>query len=78
MEQLPKAVREKTKPLNRDYNRKKAAAYRRRKRENMGLLENGATLSWPNEAVNTSAELGPYNTTSAVAKAVAKLKCAFT
>ncbi len=74
LEQLPKAVREKTKRLNREYSRKKAAEYRRRKKEEIGqLVEDKSVQSQPNKA-NVTDELGPYNTKSALSKAVAKLK----
>lgn len=68
LEQLPKAVREKTKRLNRAYSRKKAAEYRQRKK---GLTAGIANVT-PSTAPSKSEE--SYKTSSALTKAVAKVK----
>lgn len=74
LELMPKAVREKTKRLKRDYNRKKAAKYRLRKRnEKIGAPSPKKEHSPPSETVTTNS-IEPYKTASAVSKAVAKLK----
>lgn len=76
--QLPKAVREKTKRLTRENNRKKAAVCRRRKREKMGLTDRNANDSQPCKPTNSTTtnhdDIKPYKTTSAVSKAVIKVK----
>lgn len=72
LEQLPKAVKEKTKRLNRAYSRKKMAECRQRKKE---LLVECKTSS-SNASINTpptKPEKG-YNTASARSKAFAKLQ----
>lgn len=68
LEQLPKAVREKTKRLNRAYSRKKQAEYRRRK--NGSLAQ--PTAASPNVVPSKSGD--GYKTASALSKALSKVK----
>lgn len=77
LEQLPKAVREKTKRLNRAYNRKKVSECRQRKKNAMASSEPKAQPSratYSEQTVGTHSVVGPYNTDSALSKAAAKLK----
>ncbi|XP_037025686.1 uncharacterized protein LOC119077393 [Bradysia coprophila] len=71
LDKLPKAEREKVKRVNRTYMRKKVAEYRQRKKglpvEKTGTSSNASNLS------EGQSEAG-YKTTSALHKAVAKLK----
>lgn len=68
LEKLPKAVREQTKRVNRAYNRKKVSEYRQRKK--------GAAVETTAVASNSSPSISDegYKTTSALDKAVAKMK----
>ncbi len=69
LEQLPKAVREKTKRLHRAYSRKKMAESRQRKK---GLLVE-VTNNVSSSTDQTKPEMG-YKTASARSKALAKVK----
>lgn len=70
LEQLPKAVREKTKRLNREYCRKKVAEYRRRKK---GFSVETTANNVPSSTRPSKPE-SAYNTPSALSKAFAKVK----
>lgn len=77
LELLPKAVREKTKRLNRAYNRKKVAECRQRKKNAIASTDPEAQLRQPThskQTVGPHIKTGPYKTDSAMSKAAAKLK----
>ncbi len=77
LELLPKAIREKTKRLNRAYNRKKVAECRQRKKNSSVSSEPNAQISQPTHSKQTDGphtNTGPYKTDSAMSKAAAKLK----
>lgn len=70
LEQLPKAVREKTKRLSRERNRNKAATYRLlKKNQQVDVAERTTSI----ETV-TSQSIEPYKTQSAASKAFTKIK----
>lgn len=73
LEALPKNVREKTQRLQRKYNRRKVAEHRQRKKEEKGVL---VEITNHVSSVVIQPEEGSYKTTSALNKAVAKLKLA--
>lgn len=78
LDQLPKAVREKTKRVNREYVRRQVAEYRARKRSINS--KNESTSSKPElsaeerQSKQSPDDNGPYKTKSAWAKAVGKVK----
>lgn len=69
VEQLPKKDKENIKRKKRQYSQRKQQEYRQRKKEAKGTIANRSTVS-----SGTKTEDGKYNTTSALNKAVAKLK----
>lgn len=77
LELLPKAIREKTKRLNRAYTRKKVTECRQRKKNAIVSSEQTAHLSQPtalSQTVGPHTKACPYKTDSAISKAAAKLK----
>lgn len=70
--QLPKAVREKTKRIIRENNRKKAAVCRRRKKEKMGLADHNSVESPTSTKQTTDGITKPNKSKSAEYKAVTK------
>lgn len=72
---LPKRERERTKRLNREYNRKKTAEYRCRKKKQEGILVD-ATNHLPSVKHTTRSDpiTDGYKTESALNKATAKIK----
>lgn len=80
LEQLPKAVRERTKRVNKEYIRRNVIKCRARKKENN--LKNESQSEQPSVSTTTNGESqsvtseknGPYNTKSAWVKAVGKVK----
>lgn len=75
LELLPKAVREKTKRLNRAYNRKKVAECRQRKKiANANPDTRLSESTHSKQTVESHTNSGPYKTDSALSKAAAKLK----
>ncbi|KAJ6639290.1 hypothetical protein Bhyg_12033 [Pseudolycoriella hygida] len=70
---FPKHVRARTERLIREYNRKKVAEHRQRKRQQLGL-EVVPTASNESSVETVKTDDGLYKTKSALAKAVAKVK----
>lgn len=75
---LPKYVREKTKRLNREYNRKKTAEYRQRKKESKGFLVDTTNhlplVNRKAQSDKMQPEDGSFKTPSALQKAATKIK----
>lgn len=72
LEELPKAVRERTKRVHRAYSRKKTAEYRQRKKGLLVDVTNNVSPASPIVVPNKPEKA--YKTASALSKALAKLK----